>query len=239
MNLLSEVLKPDLLLNGTIAKDANSTSKYIDFGDARRILFVIGLLCSSGVKAEEEITVGCYEAKTAAGGEAQKIITDFKVTGLVDSNIVKTDLDGIQATDTVEVNGVKFACVASAASAAAKTFTDADGLIACIKLHLPYLTASKSGTVVTIEPVKIGGPVISLVETVVNQADTKWVPAGITTQAQALVEIYAPQLSPGYSYLGVKIANAATQTITASIVAIRGNAIHAPVYQAVAGVGRV
>lgn len=238
MNLLLEALKPDLVLNGTIAKDANSTSKYIDFGDARRILFVIGLLCSSGVKAEEEITVGCYEAKTAAGGEAQKIITDFKVTGLVDSNIVKTDLDGIQATDTVEINGVEFACAATT-KASSKEFADADGLIACIKLHLPYLTASKSGTVVTIEPVKIGGPVISLVETVVNQADTKWVPAGITTQAQALVEIYAPQLSPGYSYLGVKIANAATQTITASIVAIRGNAIHAPVYQAVAGVGRV
>ncbi len=238
MNLLSEVLKPDMVLNGTIAGSANSTTKYIDFGDARRILFAINLLCATGIAKEEEITIGCYEAKDADGDETQKIIKDFKVIGLVDSNIVKTDLDGIQATDTIEVSGVEFTR-AAATKAADKEFADADGLIACIALHLPYLKATKSGTVVTIEPVKIGGPVVSLVETVVCQTGTAWVPAGVTTQAQALVEVYAPQLSPGFSHLSVKIANAATETITASVVAIRGNAIHAPVYQAVAGVGRV
>ncbi len=239
MNLLLEELKSNLLLNATINTAANNTSGYVNFDNARRAMFAVDIACAAGMVKDKTVTVDLMEAKDAAGTGAQPMIAGGVVAkALINSITVVTDLDGIQAEDTVEINGKVFTCKV-ADDAVAGEFKDADGLVAAIEYHLPKLSAVKGSTDVTVTAAEAGGPTVSLVETIVTSTGTPWVPAGITTKLQVLLEVNSEQLSKGYSHVAAKVTSAAAQDIVAAVTAIRGVPMHLPVYQPIAGKGVV
>lgn len=240
MNLLSEVLKPDIaLVSLALAGAGNSTSRYINLKEFRRALIVVGIHSAVGIKATEDVTIKCLEAKDGGGTDPQDLIKDMKVEGLVKSSIVVTDLTagtGIDEGDTITINDVTFTCAATTEEDDLK-FADGDGLVSCIEAHLPNLAASNSAGVVTISAAETGFATITLTETA--DGGSSWTPGGYTTHAMAYVEVSASQITPGFSHIAVNVANGAAADINAVAFVVRGDPYSAPVYQAVAAYGLV
>ncbi|MDD5502579.1 MAG: hypothetical protein PHH26_03845 [Candidatus Thermoplasmatota archaeon] len=238
MYMLYEEIKPDVLLNASVSAGANATSKYVGLGDKRRILFAVDISGSTGLKKGEAVSISCLKAKDAAGTGATKITADVEVEGLIKGLVVATTVTGCQDTDTVTVNGVVFTKKTATPSAKKGEFADGAGLAAAIELLLPKLKATNDANTVTISAAELGEATITIKETIVNSTGTPWVPAGVTKQALALLEVYAPQMGAGYTHLAIKVDNDAATAVTAQVVAIRGDALHGPVYQPIAaGVG--
>lgn len=240
MNLLREVLKGDIALtNLAIANAADHDGRYVNFGDARRVMFLIGLYSEDGILDAEEVTVTINEATDNAGSDAQALIEDVVVTGLVDSTVVVTDLTagtGIEVGDTVTVNGVEFTN-AAATDVDDLEFLDGDGLVLCVAEHCPGLVAVNAAGVVTISAEEIGGATVTLAEG--EGGASGWTPVGVTTYAQALAEVYRPQMSAGFTHLSINVANGATNDVAAVAFVVRGDTYHAPVQQTVAALGEV
>jgi len=240
MNLLSEVLKPDIaLVSLALGSAANSTSRYINLKEFRRALIVIGIHSAVGIKATETVTIKCVEAKDGGGTDPQDLIKDVKVEGLVKSSIVVTDLTagtGIDEGDTITINDVMFTC-AAATEVKKLEFADGAGLVSCIEAHLPNLAASNSAEVVTISAAETGFATITLTETA--DGGSSWTPGGYTTHAMAYVEVFASQITPGFSHIAVNVTNGAAANIDAVAFVVRGDPYFSPVYQAVAACGLV
>lgn len=239
MNRLCEVLKTDFALVADIANAANATGRFVRIKDFKRALFAVGIKCDDGIVSGEEITITLMEAKDGTGTDDQALIEDVVVTGLVNSAVVQSDLTtgtGVEVGDAITVNGVTFEC-AAATDVGELEFQDGDGLVSCVAAHCPGLVAENDAGVVTISTAEVGGATVTMEE--VKGGASGWIPGGITTHALAIVEVYGPQLSAGYSHIAINVANgAANDIITAAFVA-RGNPTHSPIYNAVAASGFV
>ena len=217
-----EQLKPDTALLGpTIANAANETGRYYKLNEYRRATFHV-VVNSDGILAGEEVTVSVNEAKTAAGGDAQALIEDVVITGLEDSLVVVTDLAATftraAATDTAEGE-----------------FLNAAGLVECIEAAGLGLSAEANVNVVTISATEAGSKTITMVEEAGQ--GSAWVPAGITTVASAIAEVYAPSMTADFQFVAVNVANGAAQDIVAKADIVRGLPIHSPVKQHVGARG--
>lgn len=237
-----EQLKPDTALLGpTIANAANETGRYFKMNEYRKAMFHV-VVSSAGILDGEEVTVSVNEAKTAAGGDAQALIADVIITGLENSLVVATDLAAgaaIEVGDTIELltsDGLEATFTRAAATDTDENeFLNAAGLVQCIEASGLGLSAEANANVVTISATDAGSKTITMVET--SAAASAWVPAGITTQAAAIAEVYAPGMSTGFMYAGVNVLNGAAANIIAKADIVRGLPIHSPVKQHVAAKG--
>ncbi len=240
MNLLMEELKVSQLMNATITDTNNNTTGYIALEDARRCLFAVDVACASGMVKSKSVKVELLKAKTAIGGSSAAMTgaNGVAINALQGSTTVKTDVEGMQVTDKLEVNGIEFFRAASK-DVADREFSTAAELVELIEVYLPSLAASANSHVVTVTAAKEGGATVDLVETKVLTTGTPWSPGGITTAARALVEVDSEKLGAGFTHVAIKITNSAGQNIVATVQAIRGDVSYKPVYQAVANKANV
>ena len=238
-----EQIKPDTALLGpTIANAANETGRYYKLNEYRRAAFHVVVNSDDGILAGEEVTVSVNEAKTAAGGDAQALIEDVVITGLEDSLVVVTDLDAtedIEEGDTITLltsDGLAATFTRAAATDTAEgEFLNAAGLVECIEAAGLGLSAEANVNVVTISATEAGSKTITMVEEAGQ--GSAWVPAGITTVASAIVEVYAPSMTADFQFVAVNVANGAAQDIVAKADIVRGLPIHSPVKQHVGARG--
>ena len=237
-----EQLKPDTALLGpTIANAANETGRYFKMNEYRKAMFHV-VVSSDGILDGEEVTVTINEAKTAAGGDAQALIEDVVITGLEDSLVVATDLAAgaaIEVGDTITLSTSDGLSATFTRAAATDTddgeFANAAGLVECINASGLGLTAIAAVNVVTISATEAGSKTITMIEDAAQAS--AWVPAGVTTVAGAIVEVYAPSMTADFRFVAVNVANGAAEDIVAKADIVRGLPVVSPVKQHVAAQG--
>ena len=234
-----EQIKPDkAMINETIANGADETGYYFKMAEFRRAAFHVYVTSSDGIPDGGDVIVTIKEAKTAAGGDAQDLVEDIEIEGLKNAIVAETDLAAtaaIEVDDTIEIETSDGLSATFTRKAATDTdegeFANAAGLVDCIEAAGLGLSASAAVNVVTISVTERGSKTFSMTET--SGAGSAWVPAGVTTEASAIVEVYAPSMSAGFQYLAVDVENDSGNAIVASADIWRGLPISSPVRQEV------
>jgi hypothetical protein len=211
MNRIAEEAKIDMALSARALDNTNATGEYFDMSKYRNSVW---LLSGGAMAATKTTKIELFEAKNAAASGAQALVTALgTITAGTAVQEATAELSSVANTDVVIINGISFTKAAST-STANKEFANAAGLVLCVAAALPEVTASASGTLVTVKATDPGAVGITISKTEVAGQITL-----ATVRAQAYVELdtSALTLSSGYTHVAAKVTTTATTTVAVTL----------------------
>jgi hypothetical protein len=220
MNRLSEEFKIDIGLEAQAMSGTFAIGPFFDMSGSHRAL---GILNIASMGATETGTIEFLQATDAAGSNAKGIPDDDnqKAKATITANTLVTEatiaLATVANTDIVEINGISFTKAATT-EATERKFADAAGLVTCITdstYGVPGVTASASGTTVTVKADNPGSEVITLGKT--EKVGTITL---ATTKAQAYVEIENMDLDHenGFTHIAEKISATGSTVVSGTLI---------------------